>query len=86
MKKIIFYTLVAFSFLMISCDDDNNTEETNAVLTTEQAQVALTESSNDVTADIVGITQSEGIEGLRNFFDLLADTDPFGGRSDVSRS
>jgi hypothetical protein len=30
------------------------------------------------------MTKTEGIEGLRSFFDLIGDTDPFGGRTDVS--
>ena len=83
MKKTIFYTLAAFSFLTFSCDDKETTE-TNAELTAEQAKVVLTQSSSDATADIIEITSTEGIDGLRNFFNLIGETDPFGGRSDVS--
>jgi len=84
MKKILFYTLAACSVVMYSCSDDEGGEKANEELTVAEAKVAMQQTSSDATTDIVNMTKTEGIEGLRNFFDLIGDTDPFGGRKDVS--
>jgi hypothetical protein len=81
MKRLAIYTLTALSFLIISCekDDENVTE-----ITPETAKATMLETDRQTSSDIVGITQTQGIEGLRNFFNLIGDTDPFGGRTDIS--
>ncbi len=81
MKRIVFYTLAALTFLSVSCDPE---KETTTEITAAEAKVALVQTDAESSADIVGITQSEGIEGLQDFFNLIGDTDPFSGRSDVS--
>lgn len=81
MKRIAIYTLTALSFLTFSCNKD---DESISEVTPEMAKATMLETDVQTSSDIVGITQTEGIEGLRNFFNLIGDTDPFGGRSDVS--
>ena len=87
MKKILFYTKTALNFLSISRDKD---KETISEITPDLAKVALIETDVQSSADIVSITESQGIEGLHNFFDLINDTDsfddtnPFSETSEVS--
>jgi uncharacterized protein YaiE (UPF0345 family) len=81
MKRLAIYTLTALSFFTFSCDSD---DETVSEVTTEMAKATMLETDVQTSSDIVGITQTEGIDGLRSFFNLIGDTDPFGGRSDVS--
>jgi len=87
MKRIAIYTLTALSFLTLSCnpDDEIVSDVTPEIeITPEMAKATMLETDTQTSSDIVGITQTEGLEGLRSFFNLIGDTDPFGGRSDIS--
>jgi len=85
MKKSLFYLFSALILFNVSCTEETAVVEENEI-TSEDAKLAIQNMSNDMSLDIVEITQSEGIEGLRSLFNLVAIADPFGGRKEIDHS
>ncbi len=71
-----------FLLFVCACNETDGPE----ILAPEDAKTAIVESTSDLTADIVGITQSEGADALISLINLTNLADPFNGRTSLNRS
>lgn len=78
MKRLSIYLLFVVALVAAGCGDDD--EQSTAVLKPGEAKVSMDKMSTDMTGDIVGITQAEGVEAIGDLFSLTELSDPFSGR------
>jgi hypothetical protein len=76
MKKLNYYFLIAVAVAATSCNKDDETPQ----LTVVEAQKSMSKLSTDMSADIVDLIQSEGVNAIGELVSLLNLNDPFGGR------
>ncbi|QSE99025.1 hypothetical protein [Fulvivirga lutea] len=80
MKKFSIYMLCVMTLIATGCGDDD--ESGTPQLGVVEAKESMDDFSDDLTTDIVSITQSEGIEAVGELFSLTSLSDPFNGRVD----
>jgi len=80
--KYKFIAFISLSILVFSCDPDDGP----TVLAPEDAKAAMVENTTALTTDIVGITQSDGVDALISLINLTNLADPFNGRTSLNRS
>lgn len=80
--KNVFSILLLTAIFLTSCGEDDGETDTNVDLTTEEASAAILETGELAAADLVSMTDSEGIAALNEFASLFADFDQFSGREE----
>ncbi|MEQ8925346.1 MAG: hypothetical protein RLO81_06000 [Fulvivirga sp.] len=78
MKKFSIYMLCVISLIATGCGDSD--ESGTPQLGVVEAKESMDDLSDDLSADIVSITQSEGVEAVGDLFTLTNLSDPFNGR------
>lgn len=78
MKNLLSLLLLATLFIT-SCGSDDGTK---ADLTSEEASAKILATGELAAADVVSITDSEGVSALMAFADLFADFDQFSSREE----
>lgn len=86
MKNILALTLL-ISLFLVGCNDDEGNEGGNpSDENSEQASAELNSSMSTMSDDIISITQTQGVDAIQSFIDLLGtDDDAFNGRLDQQK-
>ena len=71
--KTKFYLSILITLIFLSCSD-----ETTDGLTSENASDEMSALAGEMNDDVVAMVQSEGLKGLVDFVDLLANSSEFG--------
>lgn len=83
MKKSLIYLFSALIIFMSSCDEK---EVETQGMKSDDAKVAIQTVSEDLAVDLIDLTQSKGIIGVKSLFSLIVGIDPFtGGRTEINK-